>query len=39
MRQTYAMLNDEEQSARTHRLEVIVVLLILAEVAIALVWH
>jgi hypothetical protein len=39
MRQTYAMLNDEEQSARSHRLEVIVVLLILAEVAIALVWH
>jgi hypothetical protein len=39
MRQTYAMLNDEEQSARSHRLEVIVVLLILAEVAIALVWR
>lgn len=39
MRQTYAMLNDEEQSARSHRLEVTVVLLILVEVAIALVWH
>jgi len=39
MRQTYAMLNDEEQSARSHRLEVTVVLLILMEVAITLIWH
>ncbi len=39
MRQTYAMLNDEEQSARSHRLEVTIVVLILVEVALALVWH
>ncbi len=39
MRQTYAMLNDEEQSARSHRLEVTIVFLILAEVAIGLLWH
>jgi hypothetical protein len=36
MRQTYAMLNDEAQSARSHRLEVTVVLLIVAELVVAL---
>jgi uncharacterized Rmd1/YagE family protein len=36
MRQTYAMLNDESQSARSHRLEVTVVLLIVAELIVAL---
>lgn len=36
MRQTYAMLNDEAQSARSHRLELTVVILIIAELAVAL---
>jgi hypothetical protein len=36
MRQSYAMLNDEAQSARSHRLEVTIVLLIVAELAVGL---
>lgn len=36
MRQTYAMLNDEAQRARSHRLEVTIVVLIIAELAVAL---
>ena len=36
MRQSYAMLNDEAQSARSHRLEVTIVLLILAELVVGL---
>ena len=36
MRQSYAMLNDEAQSARSHRVEVTIVLLIVAELVVGL---
>ncbi len=39
IRETYAMLNDESQAARSEALEVVVVLLIVAELVLALLRH